>query len=1040
MDPLGEEWSRFLDRCLQARVRPDLFDAAAAQLYRKSPIPPQKLALLLLKPRRAAANSLDPRIIVYVERLLASKKLDAADVLSASFQYSRDRPLKPGQDAVPLKEDESRWQNPLELEEIIFHRLHKSFQTGERPVTGSETGRILVTVSKWMSAMVTSHTNDSMIQAMAGVQQQPQQQSINVREGLGMLVMSLIENPRILEWLTQDVAKNIRKAFGQSLSTFIPFLSQTAFQTSLQIASRLELSQSQHGFHGKPAANANGDINDSHGIEVAALQLEAVIDLPVVNNRAGLYVFLNSLLAARPLTDDSTIINYLHARYKVDAQNMATDLITASFDILANAMYRNEPSQTMFCLKSFLVNKVPLLLTQVSSNIYMVNTELSITTALGQVDPHAFPAFSQGFDDILGNNNSLADVRQDFLNACALHALIPANTIERLLGETPLQGPPETKFTKNNLFAQCKDNFEKVNMYIDELENLDGNAGAIVGAVTEYISHLCDTQMTMYLKTLCNLLSKKPQALDVMLQFTSPGSILRPLCQFLDDWRYDGDQSEYQPVYDEFGAILVLILAFVHRYDLTNHDLGISHDSFVAQLLERGHHSVTPDDLTDEQGRHLGSWLRELYDSDKEGLSNEVFASCRPQDFYFIVPTLFSQTTMACSAGVLSIESVKGGLEYLHETFLLPSLVGGLTWMASHALKQTHQDLDVLMQIFSKLIQSTPTSSDAQAMHSTIISIASRSLEKCFRTLKRRHPSRTDIEPLLQAIKSNLHYDRSMHASMTELEQWTSSPHSTLTLSLRHTVQQLSQWAASGALQLTPPGYTHRLIYVCVKILGVSKTLSVTINEVKAQTESGNGAAAVDIAASIICAPTAENSPLPVDPLTTSALPRTHMNLREALKVEFDNAASLVSTDPTAAETIVRLHRRVEAQLMVVAQATQINLPDVNIVDVSAQNQELDNALNDAAAVAATIAAAGGDLQSQDQEALQRSLDQHLDLTAAGGALDLSGMGVGMGAQGTGDLSADMGNLPDLDLGDMGGMGMDLGEDDDAWGLDFDNM
>jgi len=49
--------------------------------------------------------------------------------------------------------------------------------------------------------------------------------------------------------------------------------------------------------------------------------------------------------------------------------------------------------------------------------------------------------------------------------------------------------------------------------------------------------------MTMYLKTLCNLLSKRPQALDIMLQFTSPVSILRPLCHFLDEWRYDGDQG-----------------------------------------------------------------------------------------------------------------------------------------------------------------------------------------------------------------------------------------------------------------------------------------------------------------------------------------------------------------------------------------------------------------------------------------------------------------------------------------------------------------
>ena len=111
--------------------------------------------------------------------------------------------------------------------------------------------------------------------------------------------------------------------------------------------------------------------------------------------------------------------------------------------------------------------------------------ELCITQALSHVDPNAFPAFSQGFDDIIGNNNSLSDVRQDFLNSCALHGLLPANAIERLLGETPMQGPPETKYIKKDLLNQCKNNFEKVNLFIDELENLDGNAGAIVAAVTE---------------------------------------------------------------------------------------------------------------------------------------------------------------------------------------------------------------------------------------------------------------------------------------------------------------------------------------------------------------------------------------------------------------------------------------------------------------------------------------------------------------------------------------------------------------------------
>lgn len=121
--------------------------------------------------------------------------------------------------------------------------------------------------------------------------------------------------------------------------------------------------------------------------------------------------------------------------------------------------------------------------------------------------------------------------------------------------------------------------------------------------------------------------------------------------------------GEYQPIYDEFGAVLVLIRTTVHRYDLTAHDLELSNDSFIARMLSRGNHSIPLKDLTEQQSRQLEGWIRGLYDSDKEGLGNEVFASCSPQDFYLLAPTLFSQTVAACSAGVLSLETVMGGLE-----------------------------------------------------------------------------------------------------------------------------------------------------------------------------------------------------------------------------------------------------------------------------------------------------------------------------------------------------------------------------------------
>jgi mediator of RNA polymerase II transcription subunit 5 len=196
-----KEWTLFLDRCIEHRIRPDLFDTATAQLHAKSPLPGRKLAALLLQPRSGSASSVDPRVVTYLERLLALKKVDASDVLASAFQYSKDRLPKTGANE-PAKDAE--WHNPPELEEIVFHRLSKEFQAEERPLNNSEGLRTLIVVTQWMRVMVTSHTSDTMIQAMAGIQQQPQQQSINVREGLGMLVVGVVENPKMLHILNDS--------------------------------------------------------------------------------------------------------------------------------------------------------------------------------------------------------------------------------------------------------------------------------------------------------------------------------------------------------------------------------------------------------------------------------------------------------------------------------------------------------------------------------------------------------------------------------------------------------------------------------------------------------------------------------------------------------------------------------------------------------------------------------------------------------------------------------------------------------------------
>lgn len=190
---------------------------------------------------------------------------------------------------------------------------------------------------------------------------------------------------------------------------------------------------------------------------------------------------------------------------------------------------------------------------------------------------------------------------------------------------------------------------------------------------------LCSNKETMTLKLLCAQLAQKPLSLDLLLLFEKLPNILEPLCQLLDNWHYDDDQGEYQPVYEEFGAILLLVLAFAHRYNLSAWDMGIqSSDSCVAKILNRAHLSRELDELTEQESNHLDGWIHGLFDSETGGLGDDLMSSCLPQDFYLLVATLFKNIVVAYSNGYLNDENLKSGVECKSEGNYFD--VNMLTW------------------------------------------------------------------------------------------------------------------------------------------------------------------------------------------------------------------------------------------------------------------------------------------------------------------------------------------------------------------------
>ncbi|KAI0009032.1 Med5-domain-containing protein [Xylariaceae sp. FL0662B] len=928
-----EQWANFLAHCISTRLEPEAFDSYVALLYSKNPLPPAIIADVCLRPQPSNHESLDPRVPRYIQVLANHKRIDTPSILKALYRYSTSHVQSQNAGGAPLGSSSDgdaplRWGSSYAAEEVIFYRLTKAVGLGAGIKNSGEALEVCKLMAHWMTLFTS--VSAAFAQDVMGQLQSPQSRDEMeaARAAFVMLLLGICENQTVLNALSRPFAKDARKALSESLASFIPSILQSASQ----IAGRLELFRTETLASFEPADKKE---DASHGMDElleSAMALDSVVvsELPTVNSRAGLYIYLNACLVGRPLIDDTAIFSYLQNRYQGDIQSTTIDLILASFDVLANVVFRNEGQKAGHLLRSYLINKLPLLLTNLASSMFPPLTpQFCITEALSQVDTNAFPTLSAMFDETSNNNTFTDSVRSDFCFACCLHGLIPESSIEGLLGEITYQSLPHAgRYVKEQLVEECMADPERIHRLIGELDNMDGNVGAVCQALTEVIGRLCNNKETMTLKLLCCQVAKKPLSLDVMLLFDKATTILHPLCELLDNWRYDEDQGEYQPVYEEFGSVLLLLLAFIHRYNLSAMDLGIrSPDSFVAKLLNRGPVSKPLDELTDQEKSHLDGWIHGLFDSEAGGLGDELMSSCPPQEFYLLVPTLFHNIVLAFSTNYLDEETLKTGVEYLVDTFLLPSLVPAIMSMCNQLWigdRSQGQDQKAVIRILQLILLTKQGSTEAQTMLSAAVNIIAKPLEYSLRSYQRLDPRSQEVEPLLKAMKDNIRLSRrTASAGHNELEAWTSTANGGLAASVRHTIQGFVSWSVHPGMNIMPTSYTHRQMLAALKLMGAKRLLYTILEEVKQQTEAGSGSIAHDVATALICAPDVTNMPPPAElallvdhnnqPLVP---PQQQISLRQALKYEAEDFKIIQKADPLMAEIIVRLYRRVEAQLL----------------------------------------------------------------------------------------------------------------------------
>jgi len=141
------------------------------------------------------------------------------------------------------------------------------------------------------------------------------------------------------------------------------------------------------------------------------------------------------------------------------------DLVLASFDLLVLQANRGDSEDHTFATRSFIVNKLPLLLLSASSTgIVQLNMPLVLQQALGR------------------GANTVPECTA-FLAACSLHSLITDVDKEHITGigvSAPQAGTPAHHAS---LLQQYKANPQAIEKFIASLELLDGNAAAVAETI-----------------------------------------------------------------------------------------------------------------------------------------------------------------------------------------------------------------------------------------------------------------------------------------------------------------------------------------------------------------------------------------------------------------------------------------------------------------------------------------------------------------------------------------------------------------------------
>ena len=196
-------WEDFFLQCLRSRIRPEELEPLMTYMDDHYPITGSSLAITLLE--RQISKLPDPLVVLYFEKLLTSGKINVDEALHALLKRFLDRDSSADENRDGYHENLHNVVTPFE--DIILSRVAVTLANGTRPKSTQEARKIVYNLFKWISALLAADTTETLFQAVTGSIHQPSSQSSQVRESLGMLIISALENTKLQSILQNSLPK-----------------------------------------------------------------------------------------------------------------------------------------------------------------------------------------------------------------------------------------------------------------------------------------------------------------------------------------------------------------------------------------------------------------------------------------------------------------------------------------------------------------------------------------------------------------------------------------------------------------------------------------------------------------------------------------------------------------------------------------------------------------------------------------------------------------------------------------------------------------